>query len=158
MRTTFAPGRQIDDAVIGAGEVRERQRRDVRGDALRASAAATRTPSRSTARGGMLRFNLERLNHLEFVDATDAVDRAGAARPAGHRPEAPGLPAISGGPAHIIGYEHTFIATLAEFLECLSRDVRVPSELRRTGSRCSRCSTRMLPSAKTRQWTDVSAS
>ena len=50
--------------------------------------------------GGMLRFNLERLNHLEFLDATRAVDRAGAARPARDRPEAPDLRQLLAARAH----------------------------------------------------------
>ena len=45
-------------------------------------------------------------------------------------------------PGHIIGYEHTFIAALAEFLDCLSRGVRLPPELRRRAATCSGCSTR----------------
>ena len=72
--------------------------------------------------GGMLRFDLERLNHLEFLDATNAIGRAGCAGPAGHRHEAPGVSELLA-PGHIIGYEHTFIATLAEFLDAVSRGV-----------------------------------
>ena len=69
----------------------------------------------------MLRFNLERLNHLEFVDASI---------PPPNRARATCSSLISSirssgafwRPGHIIGYEHTFIAALAEFLACLSRD------------------------------------
>src|SRR5207249_7274139 len=61
--------------------------------------------------GGMLRFNLERLNHLEFADANDPPVEQGTrdmlvtdmAHPiVGHFWK----------PGHIIGYEHTFIAAL----------------------------------------------
>ncbi len=38
-------------------------------------------------------------------------------------------------PGHIIGYEHTFIASLAEFLDCLSRRRGLSSELRRRSRR-----------------------
>jgi predicted dehydrogenase len=65
--------------------------------------------------GGMLRFNLERLNHLEFVDATQPSTEQGPRDLLVTDPKHP----IFGNfwrPGHIIGYEHTFIASLAEFL------------------------------------------
>ena len=73
---TFVPGRAIDDAFVALlrfenGSVGTSRRRGS------GSAAGTRTRFRSTASGGMLRFNLERLNHLEFADASDPADRAG---------------------------------------------------------------------------------
>ncbi len=69
---------------------------------------------------GMLRFNLEDLNRLEFFDATDPGPLQGARsllvtdqrHPYGRNFWQPG---------HIIGYEYTFIAALADFLFCLSR-------------------------------------
>ena len=78
----------------------------------------------------MLRFNLERLNHLEFLDATEPSTEQGPRDLLVTDLKHP-IFRTSGGPGHIIGYEHTFIATLAEFLECLSRGDRVPPELRR---------------------------
>ena len=71
---------------------------------------------------GMLRFNLERLNHLEFVDATQPSTEQGPRDLLVTDLKHP----VFGNfwrPGHIIGYEHTFIATLAEFLDCLSRGV-----------------------------------
>jgi predicted dehydrogenase len=70
--------------------------------------------------GGMLRFNLERLNHLEFFDATTASTEQGPRDILVTDPKHP----IFGNfwrPGHIIGYEHTFIASLAAFLDCLSK-------------------------------------
>ena len=50
---------------------------------------------------GMLRFNLERLNHLEFVDATRPSTEQGPTRSARHRSEAPGVPELlAAGPHH----------------------------------------------------------
>ena len=70
--------------------------------------------------GGMLRFNLERLNHLEFLDATEPSTEQGPRDLLVTDMKHP----IFGNfwrPGHIIGYEHTFIAALGEFLDCLSR-------------------------------------
>ena len=71
---------------------------------------------------GMLRFNLERLNHLEFVDATQPSTEQGPRDLLVTDLKHPVFPNFWR-PGHIIGYEHTFIAALAEFLDCLSRGV-----------------------------------
>ena len=73
--------------------------------------------------GGMLRFNLERLNHLEFLDASDPGVEQGVRDVLVTDPGHPIFPRFWR-PGHIIGYEHTFIAALAEFLDCVSRGVR----------------------------------
>jgi predicted dehydrogenase len=70
--------------------------------------------------GGMLRFDLERLNQLEFYDANQPSQEQGLRDIMVTHLAHP----IFGNfwrPGHIIGYEHTFIATLAEFLVCVSR-------------------------------------
>lgn len=71
--------------------------------------------------GGMLRFNLEDLNRLEFLDCADPPTEQGARDVLVTDMNHP----IFGHfwrPGHIIGYEHTFIAALAEFLECRAKD------------------------------------
>lgn len=67
---------------------------------------------------GMLRFNLENLNHLEYVDATGDPALRGARS---ILVTGPGHPYVSHywKPGHVIGYEHTFISALADFLESL---------------------------------------
>ena len=68
-----------------------------------------------------MRFNLERLNHLEFVDATEPSTEQGPRDLLVTDLKHP----IFGNfwrPGHIIGYEHTFIAALAEFLDCYTRE------------------------------------
>src|SRR5262249_1332194 len=67
---------------------------------------------------GMLRFDLEDLNRLEFFDATDARNVQGARRLLVTGPDQP-YAANFWKPGHIIGYEHTFIAALADFLAAL---------------------------------------
>ncbi len=64
---------------------------------------------------GMLRFNLEDLNHLEFFDASDPANLQGARNLLITGPDHP-YAANFWKPGHIIGYEHTFIAALADFL------------------------------------------
>ncbi|MBI3667418.1 MAG: Gfo/Idh/MocA family oxidoreductase, partial [Acidobacteria bacterium] len=69
---------------------------------------------------GMLRFNLEDLNHLEYADATGDPALRG---PRSILVTGPGHPYVNHywKPGHVIGYEHTFISALADFLESLDR-------------------------------------
>ena len=101
--------------------------------------------------GGMLRFNLERLNHLEFVDASDPPVEQGPRDVLVTDMKHP----IFGHfwrPGHIIGYEHTFIAALAEFLDCVSRGVPFHPNFS-DGLAVQRVLDALQRSAKTRQWT-----
>jgi predicted dehydrogenase len=101
--------------------------------------------------GGMLRFNLERLNHLEFADANDPAVEQGTRDMLVTDMAHP----IAGNfwkPGHIIGYEHTFIAALAEFLDCLSRGVRFHPDFS-DGLDVQRVLDALQRSAKTGQWT-----
>jgi predicted dehydrogenase len=67
---------------------------------------------------GAIRFNLEELNRLEVFDRNDPAQVQGW-----HNVLAtgPGHPYVGHywPPGHIIGYEHTFISSLADFLTCL---------------------------------------
>ena len=72
--------------------------------------------------GGMLRFNLERLNHLEFLDFTEPSTEQGLRDVLVTDMKHPIFGAFWR-PGHIIGYEHTFIAALAQFVDCLARGV-----------------------------------
>ena len=69
----------------------------------------------------MLRFNLERLNHLEFADANDPATDQGTKDILVTDMKHPVFPNFWR-PAHIVGYEHTFIAALGEFLQALDAD------------------------------------
>jgi predicted dehydrogenase len=103
--------------------------------------------------GGMLRFNLERLNHLEFLDATEPLVEHGPRDLLVTEMKHP----IFGHfwkPGHIIGYEHTFIAALAEFLECLSRGVDFHPDFA-DGLAVQRVLAALQQSVTTRQWTSI---
>jgi predicted dehydrogenase len=67
---------------------------------------------------GMLAFDLEDLNHLVYHDATAEPSLRGPRR---ILVTGPGHPYTANywKPGHVIGYEHTFISALADFLEAL---------------------------------------
>ena len=102
---------------------------------------------------GMLRFDLEDLNRLEYFNADDPPPLQGARsllvtdkqHPYGTNFWRPG---------HIIGYEHTFIAALADFLSCLSRgEVFHPNF--EDGLRVQEVSEAMLQSSRSGQWEEI---
>jgi predicted dehydrogenase len=102
---------------------------------------------------GMLRFNLEDLNRLEFMDATEPRNLHGARSMLITGPDHP----YAGNfwkPGHIIGYEHTFIAGLAEFLFAISR-----GETAHANFDDAQCTERVLDAAKrsavSRSWQPV---
>jgi predicted dehydrogenase len=69
--------------------------------------------------GGMLRFNLEDLNRLAFFDAASSPEIQGVSNILVTSPDHPYAPYFWP-PGHIIGYEHSFIATMADFLNDLA--------------------------------------
>lgn len=117
---TIAPNRTVDDALMalvafanGSAGTFEATRFGI--------GCKNRKTFEIHGSGGMLRFNLEQLNHLEFLDFSDPSTEQGARDVLVTDMKHP----IFGNfwrPGHIIGYEHTFIAALAEFLHCRSRD------------------------------------
>lgn len=115
---TFAQGREVDDAVL-------LQARFENGSigTFEATRFAIGCQNQNTfeihGSGGMLRFNLEDLNRLGFFDATGSPEVRGVSDILVTNPEHPYAQHFWP-PGHIIGYEHTFIATLADFLNDLA--------------------------------------
>ena len=116
---TFIAGRDVDDAVLllarfANGSV----------GSFEATRFATGCKNRNMfeihGSKGMLRFNLEELNRLEFFDTTETANIQG-----GHNVlvTEPGHPYVGHywPPGHIIGYEHTFTSTMADFLDSLAK-------------------------------------
>jgi predicted dehydrogenase len=68
----------------------------------------------------MLRFNLEHMNQLEFYDAAETPNQQGMRNITVTGPDHP-YSENFWKPGHIIGYEHTFIAVLGDFLGALAR-------------------------------------
>jgi predicted dehydrogenase len=115
---TFKPGRDVDDACVllarfenGSIGTFEATRYGV--------GCRNRNAFEMNGARGMLRFNLEDLNRLEFLDATEPRNTQGERNLLVTGPDQP----YSGNfwkPGHIIGYEHTFIAALGDFLRALA--------------------------------------
>ena len=149
MARTFVPDRAIDDAFIAL-------LRFTNGSVGTFEATRFGIGCRNAntfqihGSGGMLRFNLERLNHLEFADANDPAVEQGTRDMLVTDMAHPIFPNFWK-PAHIIGYEHTFIAALAEFLDCLSRGVPFHPDFS-DGLHVQRVLDALQRSAKTRQW------
>jgi predicted dehydrogenase len=118
----FAKGRQVDDAVSVLAEF---------ADGSMGTFEATRFAMGNLNRNsfeingarGALEFNLEKMNHLQYNDLGEEASVQG-------RREilvtGPGHPYVDRfwPPGHEIGYEHTFIATLVDFLDALGRGER----------------------------------
>jgi predicted dehydrogenase len=119
MAHTFVPGRDVDDATYflaryanGSVGTFEATRYGV--------GCRNRHAFEINGSKGMLRFNLEQMNQLEFFDAAETPNLQGMRNITVTGPDQP----YSNNfwkPGHIIGYEHTFIATLGDFLEALAR-------------------------------------
>jgi predicted dehydrogenase len=120
MTQTFASARDVDDAAA----ILARFENGSMGT-LEATRYATGCQNRNTfeihGSGGMIRFNLEDLNRLEFFDGSGPPPLQGACNVLVTGAEHPYV-ANFWPPGHIIGYEHTFIATLADFLGALASD------------------------------------
>ncbi len=118
MTHTFAPGREIDDAAsvtvrfangsIGTFE-----------SSRYAVGCLNRNAFEIHGSKGMLHFDLEDMNRLDFHDATEARNLQGTRSIIVTGPDHPYWKNFWK-PGHIIGYEHTFIAALADFVTSLA--------------------------------------
>ena len=115
---TFAHGREVDDAAIFTGRFANGAIGTFEATRF---AIGMKNRNRFEIHGskGALAFNLEELNHLLYYNATLPADQQGwtdlMVTGPGHPYTANFWPS-----GHIIGYEHTFIATLADFLLALA--------------------------------------
>jgi predicted dehydrogenase len=149
---TFAPDRQVDDAFVAMVKFENGSIGTF--EATRFGIGIKNGNVFQIHGGnGMLRFNLERLNHLEFVDATQPSTEQGPRDLLVTDLKHP----IFGHfwrPGHIIGYEHTFIAALAEFLIAAAKGERFRPDFA-DGVEVQRALDALQRSAKTRAWTPV---
>jgi predicted dehydrogenase len=119
MMHTFVPGRDVDDATFflaryanGSVGTFEATRYGV--------GCRNRHAFEINGSKGMLRFNLEQMNQLEFYDAAEPPNQQGMKNITVTGPDHPYSDNFWK-PGHIIGYEHTFIAVLGDFLKALAR-------------------------------------
>lgn len=117
---TFVPNREVDDAVLALTRFANGSIGTFEATRF-AIGCRNRNYFELHGAEGALRFNLEDLNRLEVFDRNDTAEVQGS-----HNVlvTGPGHPYTSHfwPPGHIIGYEHTFIATLADFLDCLAKN------------------------------------
>jgi predicted dehydrogenase len=149
---TLVPGRSVDDAVTAIVKFENGS-----AGTFEATRFAIGCRNQKTfeihGSAGQLRFNLERLNHLEFFDATAPSTEQGLRDVMVTDLKHP----VFGHfwrPGHIIGYEHTFIATLADFLACLSRGVEFHPNFT-DALAVQRALAALQRSAASGQWADV---
>jgi predicted dehydrogenase len=104
---------------------------------------------------GSLAWDLERMNELEYYDATDPEGRQGfktiLATDASHPYMAAYWP-----PAHNIGYEHSTINTVYDFLNAVAAK-KVPSPNFRDGLLVNAAMDAVLAAAKSKKWERVRA-
>jgi predicted dehydrogenase len=119
---TFAEGRRVDDAVDMLVEFRNGSI-----GMFEASRFATGNQNRNcfeiNGASGSIEFNLEEMNYLHFDDLRVDPQEHGPRKILVTGQEHPYVGHFWP-PGHIIGYEHTFIATLADFLFALGRNER----------------------------------
>lgn len=116
---TFIPGRDVDDAVMLMAHFRN--------GSIGTFEASRFGVGRRNGNGfeiygskGSLAFDFEDMNRLRFFDATDAQNTQAWRNILVTGPDHP-YSANFWKPGHLIGYEHTFIATLADFLYALDK-------------------------------------
>ncbi len=119
---TFAGGRKVDDAVTMLADFRNGSV-----GTWEATRFATGNQNRNcfeiNGSRGSIEFDLEEMNHLCFIDLSDSPQVQGRRR---IPTTGPGHPYVGHfwPPGHIIGYEHTFITTLVDFLDALQKQQR----------------------------------
>jgi predicted dehydrogenase len=118
VKHTFSPGRDVDDAVSVMAQFAN--------GSMGTFDASRFGVGRRNGNGfeiygskGNLAFDLEEMNRLRFFDATDAGNLQGERNILVTGPDHP-YSANFWKPGHLIGYEHTFIATLGDFLHYLA--------------------------------------
>jgi predicted dehydrogenase len=118
MKHTFIPGREVDDAVAFMAHFKN--------GSLGSFEASRFGVGRRNGNGfeiygsnGSIAFDLEDMNRLRFYDATEPANLQGYRNILVTGPDHP-YSANFWKPGHLVGYEHTFIATLGDFLQNLA--------------------------------------
>jgi predicted dehydrogenase len=102
---------------------------------------------------GSLVFDLEELNRLRFFSAADQEGRQGfrdiLVTEASHPYAGNWWP-----PGHLLGYEHTFVHTIADFISAVAKGKSVPPTFE-DGLRNQRVLEAVAKSAKSKRWVKV---
>ena len=116
---TFMPGRAVDDAFLALVRFANGSAGTIQSTRF-GIGCKNQKSFRMHGANGMVAFNLERMNYLEFLDFTQPSTEQGVRDLMVTDMKHPVFPNFWR-PGHIIGYEHSFIATLAAFLDALSK-------------------------------------
>jgi predicted dehydrogenase len=150
MKHTFIPEREVDDAVSLLARFAN--------GSLGSFEASRFGVGRRNGVGfeiygskGNLAFDLEQMNRLQFFDATAPANIQAESSILVTGPDHPYWSNFWK-PGHLLGYEHTFIATLADFLECLGHD-QVFHPNFQDGLKIQGLMESVESSATSRQWT-----
>ena len=155
MTETFMPGRQVDDAF----QAMLRFENGAMGAIMSTRFGIGSKNAKSFRIHGanaMVGFHLEKLNNLEFLDFTQPSTEQGVRDLMVTDLKHP----VFGNfwrPGHIIGYEHSFIATLAAFLEALSKSEDFHPNFR-DGLAVQEVLAALQQSVQARQWTPLATS
>ncbi len=103
---------------------------------------------------GSLLFELENMNELWFYSGKDPQERQGFRRILATEAAHPYMGAWWP-PGHIIGWEHTFIHVLYDFMKALDED-RIPSPNFADGVECQRVLEAVEKSVEEQRWVEVS--
>ena len=151
---TFRPNREVDDAVMLLA-------RFANGSigTFEATRFATGCQNRNRfeihgSKGGV-RFDLEDMNRLEVFDCGDAAGIQGWHDVLVTGPDHP-YATHFWPPGHILGYEHTFITTLADFLDCLAKGEPFHPNFD-DGAEVQKLLDAVEASAKSRSWTNMAS-
>jgi len=146
---TFAPGRDVDDAVLALAHFENGSIGTL--EATRyAVGCRNRNGFQLHGSRGMLAFDLEDFNHLMFHDATEPAHLRAGRRLLVTGPDQP-YAANFWKPGHALGYEHTFVAALGDFLAALARGEPYHPDFE-DGRRVEEALAAVALSAQTRQW------
>ncbi len=152
---TFAEGRRVDDAVTVLVEFSNGSI-----GTFEASRFATGNLNRNAfeinGSLGALRFNLEEMNHLAFNDLGGDAAEQGWRRMLVTGPRHPYAEHFWP-PGHVLGYEHTFICTLSDFLSALEKNERFHPDFA-DALEVQRLMKAVTESSTSRRWIDVSPS
>ena len=103
---------------------------------------------------GSISFDLERLNELEYYNCEDPEGLQGFRTIGMTDPSHPYLHAWWP-PAHIIGYEHTFIHQVHNLMQAIAHD-EMPSPSFADGMKCQEVLDAVAKSAREKRWVEIS--
>ena len=102
---------------------------------------------------GSLIFNLERMNELEYYSRDDHSEEQGFRNILVTESEHPYIKKWWP-PGHIIGWEHTFIHEIGDFLMAIADNVKIAPDFS-DGYKCQQVLDAVMESSKSRKWIDI---